>query len=106
MSYKTVIYEGIGAIKITRVGGIAKAHESNRGLYLGNLATAVGYLINGTCPNAGAALELERIKAQGRVIGKRCGRSQNVGSRLAESRWARMHSSSPLPVIVRLLFDG
>lgn len=69
-----------GAIKTTRIGGTAKAHESNPGLYLANLATIVGYLIKGTCPNAGAALELYRIKAQGRVIGKRCSRSENIQS--------------------------
>ena len=74
-----------GSIKITRVGSIAKAHGSNPVLYLANLATVVGYLIKGTCPNVRAALELERRKAQGGVIGRRCGSSQNVGARLAES---------------------
>lgn len=68
-----------GAIKTTRIGRTAKAHEQNPGLYLANLATVVGYVVKGTCPKAGAALELERIKAQGRVMGKRCGRSQNIG---------------------------
>ena len=68
-----------GAIKTTRIGGTANAHEQNPGLYLANLATVVGYLIKGTCPNTGAALELKRIQAQGRVIGKRWGRSQNLG---------------------------
>ena len=67
-----------GTIKTTRVGGTAKAHEQNPGLYLANLATVVGYLIKGICPNAGATLELERMKAQGRVMGKRCGRSANI----------------------------
>ena len=74
-----------GAIKTTRVGGTAKAHEQNPGRYLANLAAVVGYIIKGTCPNADATLKLERMKAQGRVMGKRCGRSQNVGARLAES---------------------
>ena len=74
-----------GAVKTTRIGGTAKAHEQNPGLYLANLATVVGYVIKGTCPQVGAALELERIKPQGRTMGKRCGRSQNVGARLAES---------------------
>ena len=67
-----------GAIKTTRIGRTAKAHEQNPVLYLANLATVVGYVIKGTCPTAGLALELERIKAQGRVTGKRCGRSQNI----------------------------
>ncbi len=65
-----------GTIKTTRIGRTAKAHERNPNLYLANLAIVVGYLVKGTCPKAGAELELERIKAQGRVMGKRCGRSQ------------------------------
>jgi hypothetical protein len=67
-----------GTIKTTRVGRTSKAHESNPNLYLANLATVVGYVIKGICPKAGAALQLERIEAQGRVMGKRCGRSQNI----------------------------
>ena len=67
-----------GAIKTTRIGGTAKAHEQNPGLYMANLATVVGYIIKGTCPKTAAALELKRIKAQGRVMGKRCGKSQNI----------------------------
>ncbi len=67
-----------GTIKTTRIGGTAKAHEQNPALYLVNLATVVGYVVKGTCPTAGAALELERIKPQGRLMGKRCGRSQNM----------------------------
>ena len=67
-----------GAIKTTRIGGTSKAHEQNPGLYLANLAKVVGYLIKGTCPRTGAALQLERISPQGRVMGKRCGASRNL----------------------------
>lgn len=74
-----------GTIKTTRVGRTAKAHEQNPGLYLANLATVVGYVTKGTCPKAGAALQLERIKAQGRIIGKRCGRSANIKGKLLSS---------------------
>ena len=69
-----------GTNKTTCVGGTAKAREQNPALYLANLATVVGYVMKGTCPTAGAALQLERIKAQGRVIGKRCGRSANISA--------------------------
>ncbi len=69
-----------GTIKTTRVGGTAKAHEQNPALYLANLATVVGYVVKGICPKAAAALEIERIKAQGRVMGKRCGWSQNIST--------------------------
>ena len=74
-----------GAIKTTRIGGTAKAHESNPNLYLANLATVVGYVMKGTCPTAGAALQLKRMKAQGRVMGKRCGRSTNIKGKLFSS---------------------
>lgn len=67
-----------GTIKTTRIGRTAKAHEQNPGRYLANLATVVGYVIKGTAPDGARALELERVKAQGRVIGKRCGWSHNV----------------------------
>jgi len=75
-----------GAIKTTRVGGTAKAHEQNPLRYLANLAEVVGYLIKGASPNAGVALELERIKAQGRVQGKRCGQSANIKGRSTTRR--------------------
>ena len=67
-----------GAIRTTRIGGTAKAHESNPGLYLANLGIIVGYLIKGTTHDAAASLELERVKAQGRVMGKRCGWSAHI----------------------------
>jgi hypothetical protein len=69
-----------GTIKTTRLGGAAKAHEKNPNLYLAKLATDVVYVVKGTCPKTGAVLGLERIKAQGRVIGKRCGRSVSLGT--------------------------
>jgi hypothetical protein len=71
-----------GTIKTTRIGGAAKAPEQNTELYLANLSTVVGYVIKGTCRKAGDALQLERIKAQGRVMGKRCGRSVNIRSNI------------------------
>ena len=74
-----------GTIKTTRVGRTAKAHEQNPGLYLANLATVVGYVMKGTSPTAGASLQLERMKAQGRVMGKRCGRSTNIKGKLLSS---------------------
>lgn len=67
-----------GAIKTTRIGGTTNTHAQNPGLYLENFVTVVGYLIKGTCPKTGAALQLERIRAQGRVTGKRCGASRNL----------------------------
>lgn len=67
-----------GASKTTRIGGTARAHENNPAVYLSNLATIVGYTIKGTVPDSAQKLELERVKAQGRIIGKRCGWSRNI----------------------------
>ncbi len=83
-----------GTIKTTRVGGTAKAHEQNPALYLANLGTVVGYVIKGICPKAGAALELERIKAQGRVMGKRCGQSQNISAKCSDDAQSDMSAQS------------
>lgn len=70
-----------GASKTTCIGGTACAHESNPSLYLANLATIVGYTIKGTAPEGAQTLQLERVKAQGSIIGKRCGWSRNIGQR-------------------------
>lgn len=55
-----------------------RAHENNPSLYLAKLTEVVGYVIKGNCPKAGVALELERTKAKGRVMGKRCEWSRNI----------------------------
>lgn len=83
-----------GTIKTTRIGRAANAHESNPNLYLANLATVVGYVIKGACPKAEAALKLERTKAQGRVIGKRCGRSQNISAKCSDDAQSDMSAQS------------
>jgi hypothetical protein len=71
-----------GTIKTNRVGGTATAHENNPSLYMANLATVVGYLVKGAAQDASAVLQLQRVRAQGRVIGKRCGRSLNIRSNI------------------------
>ena len=67
-----------GTIRTERIGGSVSAALTTPAVCRANLAVVVGYIIKGTCPKAGAALELERIKPQGHVIGKRCSRSQNI----------------------------
>ena len=39
----------------------------------------VGYLLKGAEPDAAQVLGLSKIEAGGRVIGKRCGWSENIG---------------------------
>lgn len=69
-----------GAIKTTRIGGTANACEQNPGRYLANLVTIASYLVKGSCPKTGSAIGLEHAKAQGRIIGKRCGKSLNISN--------------------------
>lgn len=70
-----------GASLTKRIGGTAKAHERNPEFYLANLMAVVAYGIKGTAADAAAMLELELVKPQGRIIGKRCGTSQNIGAK-------------------------
>lgn len=67
-----------GTIKTTRIGGTAKAYESNPGHYWQNLGAVVSYLIKGSSIETVTALKSERVRAQGHIIGKRCGASQSV----------------------------
>ena len=64
-----------GVIKTRRIGG---AGEPGGELYAANLAAVLAYAMKGVEPGAAAALAIEH-EAGGRIIGKRCGRSRNIG---------------------------
>ena len=49
--------------------------------YAINLVVALAYLLKGASPEAASQFALERLKPGGRVIGKRCGTSQNIGAK-------------------------
>ena len=50
-----------------------------------NLEAALKYVLKGTTPQVASQFALDRLEPGGRVIGKRCGTSQNIG-RAARAR--------------------
>lgn len=66
---------------------VAEPEDSRGGVavYGANLEAVVAYILKGTCPDAARELDLERLEAGGRIIGKRAATSQNIG-RAARSR--------------------
>lgn len=48
--------------------------------YQANLGTVLAYVIKGASPEAAARFNLDRLEAGGRITGKRCGWSQNIGA--------------------------
>jgi hypothetical protein len=66
-------------IKTARIGGTAGAAQSAPAAYRANLAAVVGYVLKGASQAAARKLELQRLEAGGRIIGKRAATSQNIG---------------------------
>jgi hypothetical protein len=69
-----------GGLHTSRIGGTVRAAEAAPAIYRVNLAAVVAYLLKGIEPGAAAALALPRHGEGGRVIGKRCGWSENIGA--------------------------
>ncbi|WP_223176472.1 hypothetical protein [Sphingomonas lutea] len=63
------------------IGGRLGLEEGNPELHAINLDAALGYLLKGASDKAAAQFRLERLEAGGRIIGKRCGTSQNIGAK-------------------------
>ncbi len=63
------------------VGGRLGLETGNPDLHAINLQAALSYVLKGTSKAAGAQFGLERLEPGGRVIGKRCGTSQNIGAK-------------------------
>lgn len=72
------------------IGGRLGLEASNSDLLLANSQAALAYLLKGAAPEAASQFGLERLEAGGRVIGKRCGTSQNIASK---ARKAFAHST-------------
>ena len=54
--------------------------------YRANLDAVLAYLLKGADVAAGEALGLDRCGEGGKIIGKRCGRTQNVGGLCGNKR--------------------
>jgi len=80
-----------GSLHTSRIGGTVRAAETSPDVYRVNLAAVLVYVLKGGEPGASAAfrasdnpfvasLALSRHGEGGRVIGKRCGWSENIGA--------------------------
>jgi hypothetical protein len=67
-------------IRSKPIGGRLGLEASNADLHAVNLDAALAYILKGACPAAALQFDLERLEPGGRVVGKRCGTSQNIGA--------------------------
>lgn len=63
------------------IGGRLGLEAAHPALHAVNLAVALAYVLKGANPEAASQFGLERLEPGGRVIGKRCGTSQNIGAK-------------------------
>lgn len=63
------------------IGGRLGLEVGNPELHAVNHAAALGYVLKGACPDAVSQFGLELVEPGGRIIGKRCGTSQNIGAK-------------------------
>lgn len=63
------------------IGGRLGLEIGNPDLHAINLQAALAYVLKGASPEVAPQFGLERLEPGGRVIGKRCGTSQNIGSK-------------------------
>jgi hypothetical protein len=63
------------------IGGRLGLEAGNPELHAINLDVALGYVLKGASAQAAAQFGLDRLEAGGRIIGKRCGTSQNIGAK-------------------------
>jgi hypothetical protein len=61
------------------IGGLLGLETGNPDLHSANLTAALGYLTKGIDPEAADRSNVLKLEPGGRVIGKRCGTSQNIG---------------------------
>lgn len=68
-------------IRSKPIGGRLGLETGNLELHAINLAVALGYVLKGANAEAAEQFRLKRLEAGGRIIGKRCGTSQNIGAK-------------------------
>ncbi len=74
-----------GTINTRRIGSTARAAQTAPAAYHANLVTVTSYVLKGSTPQARAVLGIWHNESGGRIIGRRCSTSQNIG-RAARSR--------------------
>jgi hypothetical protein len=75
------------------IGGRLGLETGNPELHAVNLQAALAYVLKGASAEAAAQFGLERLEPGGRVIGKRCGTSQNIGAKARSETKKIAHST-------------
>jgi hypothetical protein len=70
----------LGVSVMRSIGGTIKAAGRDDAHYRKNADVVRNYLLKGADAETGAALGLARYGERGLIVGKRCGRTQNIGS--------------------------
>ena len=68
------------------IGGRLGLEAGNPDLHASNLGAALGYVLKGVESEVAAQLGLKRLEPGGRVIGKRCGTSQNIAAKARKAK--------------------
>lgn len=68
------------------IGGRLGLEAGNPDLHAINLKVALSYVLKGASSAAALQFDLERLEPGGRVIGKRCGTSQNIGAKARKAK--------------------
>lgn len=69
-----------GVSRVRVIGGrLSKIEENREGRYLLNAMNVVRYFLKGSSAETGLRIGLPRSGQSGRIIGKRCGWTQNIG---------------------------
>lgn len=68
------------------IGGRLGLEIGNPELHLINLEAVLAYVLKGASQEAASRFGLTRLEPGGRVIGKRCGTSQNIGAKARQMR--------------------
>ena len=75
-------------IKGDPIGRRLGLEATNPALLAENVITTLGYLLKGIAVDAPQAAALAKLQPGGRIIGKRCGCSQNIGNKARNERAA------------------
>lgn len=68
------------------IGGRLGLEAGNPDLHAINLAAALAYILKGASAEAASQFDLKRLEPGGRIIGKRCGTSQNIGAKARKAK--------------------
>lgn len=80
-------------IRSEPIGGRLGLEVGNPELHAVNLEAALAYVLKGASTEAASQFNLERLEPGGRVIGKRCGTSQNIGAKARQACGSTAHST-------------